>query len=157
MTEAECEQAFEVVSGAMQAAGLNWVVTQVAEQIRFGKPSTKRIQTTVEHSPEIAVEGVAGRPKRTRETFAFTREYTASERLSLLLDALERAVVLTSQMEAVVRGQLFGKTNGLNSIRLIRTDEPGRDVLEVGAGADPVREKAVQTLYQLVAGLRGRI
>jgi len=78
MTEAECEQSFEVVSGAMRTAKLEWVLTQVDEQIRFGKPATKRVQTTLDASPEIAVEGMAGRAKKTRETFAFTCEYTVA-------------------------------------------------------------------------------
>ena len=157
MTDAECDQSFDLVSSAMRRAGLDWVVTQLAEQIRFGKPATKRVQTTLDDFPEIAVEGIAGKRKITRETFAFTRDYTAHERLSLLLDALERAVIVTSQMEGIVRDKILGRVQGGRAVRLIRTDEPGRDVLELGATPDIARDKAVHDLHRLVEGLRARI
>ena len=157
MTETESEQAFGTISEGMKSAGLEWVITQAAEQIRFGKPEMKSVRTTIEGSPELAVPGLDGRRRSTRETFASTREYSANERLMLLLDALERALVSTSEMEAAVRKHVFGSQRNLNLIKLIRTDEPGRQALELGRSADKDRLDSVRHLHELIANLRERI
>jgi hypothetical protein len=154
MTVEESRAAFESLSDGIQKAGLGWILNQVIQQVRLGKPELKRVRMVIEPSSELLIEGLEGRRRTSREVFAATREYTAHEQLSLLLDALERALVSTFQMEGVIREQLFGKDASRHTVRLVRPDEPENQGVEVMRSANTERSDRVRDLHRLVSSLR---
>lgn len=157
MTNTECREAFNAVSAYLHESGLGWIVTQVLEQIRFGKPHLKRVETSADISPELVVEGLGSGRRRTRETLAATREYTAHEQLGVLLDAIERALISTSAMEDAVRSEFFGRDKQRTTIELVRTDDPGRETFTISNSPNAQRIGSVHKLNALIENLRGLI
>jgi hypothetical protein len=73
---------------------LRWVAEQVSEEVALGRTFSKTVPVLdSQESPE------GSRPRRRKTKFVSTVQYTPKERLSLLLDAIDRAVVVTSEFQ----------------------------------------------------------
>ena len=102
MPERDPDEAYSIILETLRSHGLSWVATQVQDQVRAGKPTTRIVSPrSTPLSGRFAEEISQPRPPR-RERLAATEPYSPGERLALALDALERAVVHTADMEEEV-------------------------------------------------------
>jgi hypothetical protein len=154
MTTAECEQAYGQLVLAINKAGLPWLTNQVAEEIRFGKTLTKRVVARRDVPDDLMLEGLTEGPRRSRVTVAATRQFTSHEKLSVLLDALEQAVVATHDMEGAVVRYISEAAEDWASIRLVRTDESTREPIQLLRHPDEKRAENVLRLRHLIQSLR---
>jgi hypothetical protein len=95
---------FSALSEVLRQKEMHWVLDQVNEQIRLGKTESKEISPRDEDHRQNILLDVSARPRtirgraRKKEEFLVTTEYTPKERLLLLIDAIEQAVVNTNRM-----------------------------------------------------------
>jgi hypothetical protein len=102
ISEMETRRLFEKLANQLREAGASTLVDQVIDEIAQGKQivyktvarrrPTKQLQRA--EGDEIYVERGRGRE------YAETLDYSAPERLELLLEALERAVLDAQQVES---------------------------------------------------------
>jgi hypothetical protein len=90
------------LSSVLREKEMVWVIDQVNEQISLGKTESKEIVSDEDYRQNTLPEFVpkrrtSGRGRR-KEEFLVTTEYTPKEKLLLLIDAIEQAVVNTSTM-----------------------------------------------------------
>lgn len=157
MTNEERERVFQELRQVMTASGLSWIVTQVDEEIRFGRTSTKRVSARIEQAEELAVEDPTDRPRTAKVRVSATRPYTPSERLGMLLDALDRTVVGVNEMEEAVRKYLARRIQSWDSIRLIGIDENSPHPITINRASDPKRAVHIEEFRGLMRTLRGMI
>jgi hypothetical protein len=185
---------YDQFASTLRRLDLGWVVEQVNQRIAAGKTvRTKEIrpfaevlrprpsQTDAFGSGVVRVDRQLVESKAT--TFIATEEFTASERLLLLIAAIERAVVDTYEMEralpsmlapsepiesseegddveGAVRASLdlYTKSGTPRPSRVRFSSEVGEtEPIEVGESSAGSREEAVTTLSQLIAQLREEI
>jgi hypothetical protein len=120
MTDEESEEIYERLRSILDQRGLHWVTSQVGEQLRLGKlvhKEAKTLRETEFAAPLFAAE-TPGRGWREGPKFKFpvTVPYEPKERLSLLIDAIQLAVVATSEMEDAFTG--FFQTNNERAIQI---------------------------------------
>jgi hypothetical protein len=104
MNDDECRAVFDTLMTSLQAKGLAWVESQVRDQIRLGKTIEREREAPDEWSFQqksiFEADNDREQPKaHSPATFPITVEYSAQERLQLLIDAIEHAVVNTAAME----------------------------------------------------------
>jgi hypothetical protein len=87
------------ISDVLVRHGFGWVVTQAEAQIAEGKPSSK--QVSERESFPVLADGIFAvrRPRSRRASLITSEPYTESERLEILLQAIEAAIVQRSMME----------------------------------------------------------
>ena len=98
------------ISDILRRHGFGWVVEQAEAQIAEGKPSSKQVSEheifRAEADPMFTI-----RPrKRRRASLITTESYSESERLEIVLQAIESAVIQRAELEAAVLNQLSGIT-----------------------------------------------
>jgi hypothetical protein len=98
------------ISDILRRHGFGWVVEQAEIQIAEGKPSSKQVSEReifrAETDPMFTI-----RPSKRRRASLITSEpYTESERLEIVLQAIESAVMQRAELEAAVLNQLSGIT-----------------------------------------------
>jgi len=103
---------------------------------------------------DVLVEGLTEAPRRTTVTVAATRPFTSQEKLCVLLDALERAVVATHDMESAVIRSISEAAADWASIQLVRTDEATRGPIYLLPHPDEKRTASVSRLRRLIESLR---
>ena len=158
MTSEECNMAFDQLEHAMNEAGLAWVTTQVAEDLRFGKTRTKRLSVREEKSDRFVTE-LLGTPRRSNVMVSATEPYSAEEELRMLVRALEQTTVAIDHMEGVIRNRINRKseTKDWRLIQLVRSDEPDREAVVIHSTATTGRSEKVTELENLLRALRERI
>jgi hypothetical protein len=150
--------AFDQLEHAMNEAGLAWVTTQVAEDLRFGKTRTKRLSVREEKSDRFVTE-LLGTPRRSNVMVSATEPYSAEEELRMLVRALEQTTVAIDHMEGVIRNRINRKseTKDWRLIQLVRSDEPDREAVVIHSTATTGRSEKVTELENLLRALRERI
>jgi len=158
VTSEECDLAFDQLERAMNEAGLAWVTTQVAEDLRFGKTRTKRLSVREEKSDRFATE-LLGVSRRSNVTVSATEPYSSEEKLRMLVRALEQTTVAIDRMEGVIRNRInrVTETQEWRSIQLVRSDEPDREAVVIHSTATIGRSEKVTELDKLLKALRERI
>jgi len=108
----ECEQIFNELAAMLRDHGLSWVCSQVDEYIQIGKTQEK----IVSKAEILAIKRNGGIPKlplKSRRgantTFTSTSEYNSQEKLLILIDAIQQAVINTCNMEYEVAKSLGGQ------------------------------------------------
>lgn len=105
MTDAECAHAFSSLEEFMRSIEMGWVTTEVDDRVVLGLLRPVHVSERAVNQPDLyALTGVdeedEQEARRSRgPEFTRTTEYTPCERLRLLLDAIEQALVRTGQME----------------------------------------------------------
>jgi|GEM_PF-6151453 len=153
MTADECREAFAFLEGALNDYGLSWVTTQVAEQIRFGKTTTRRVTSRPDVPEDLAVPDLFDNRRRGVQ-IPGTQEYTDRERLQMLSTAIEQTFIAPLEMEAALRNRLDRTDSKWSELRLVRTDAGDRPDLVVGRTPDPQTTRNVGHLHRLLAMLR---
>ena len=97
MSDDEIQTAYKVLSEAARKYGLDWVLEQVEERIAFGKTAVKKVKVTTARPFRLdEMAEVAGLVERQKPgapgTFVVADEYSPTENLELLVDALLMAV-----------------------------------------------------------------
>jgi len=164
MNEDESRQWREQLREVLTEHKLQWILEQVEQQERLGSTSEEEIRTfsekrrnpTSEPGSDLfplspTQEYSPGRKAR----FVATREYTPSEMLEILIDAIERGVVDTAEMEAEMLKQ-FEHGGTQYQVVLIR-DDP-ESIRTVVAPRDAVARAGISPrLRDLLKELREEI
>ena len=108
----ECERIFNELTAMLRDYDLSWICSQVDEYIRLGKTEEK----VVTRAEIMAIKKDGGIPKlplKSRRgastTFTSTSEYNSREKLLILIDAIQQAVINTCSMEYEVAKRLGGQ------------------------------------------------
>jgi hypothetical protein len=97
ITDSEALNLYENLRRLLTEIKFEWVVAEVDSEVRLGKTETTRIRTFDTDVPSELLELTDvryGKPTR----FTRTIEYTPRERLTLLIDAVERASVDVAEL-----------------------------------------------------------
>lgn len=123
MNDNDYIQLYDLLLDVLRGRGLIWITDQVFEEIRLGKTEITEVELFEGSSVQSAVQSVFSdmgthriKSRRSKkEAFLKTREYTSKERLLILIDAIEHAVVNTSLMvhETV---EYFGEEHRIQAI-----------------------------------------
>jgi hypothetical protein len=155
MTDEDYQKTFEALRQMMLDSGLSWVVTQVDEEIRFGRTAVKRISVRPEPPEELALIELVERTRTAKVNVSATRPYTKHEQLGMLLDALERTVGGINDMEEALRTYFAKQLRSWDLIRCVRTDEDRPRPVSIGRVSDTKRDNSVADLRRLMGNLRG--
>jgi hypothetical protein len=102
ISDSEALTIYNELRGVLAETGFSWVLDEVDGEVRLGKTEAKRIRISERDAPSdflLRTETRYGKPT----TFTGSVEYTAHERLGLLIDALEHASVDVAELhEAAV-------------------------------------------------------
>lgn len=153
LSDNECRQAFAFIEQMLNESGLRWLTSQVAEEIRFGKMTTRRVTATLDVPEDVAIPGLSDAHRR-RVQIPATREYTPRERLGILCTAMEQAVIAPADMQTAIRARLSRALPEWDGLRLVRTDAGERPDLEIDRTSDEQYQGSVAQLRQLLKTLR---
>lgn len=156
MTAEEHRQAFAFLESALNESGLSWVTNQVAEQIRFGKTTTRSVRSRPDVPEDLAIFELSDKRRRQVQIPA-TQEYSDRERLEILCSAIEQALIAPIEMEATLRARLDRTDPSWTELRLVRTDAGDRPELVIGRKPDQQTARNIGQLHGLLKMLRQMI
>jgi hypothetical protein len=104
MTEEQCAETYDILADLLRRSNLAWVMDQVDADVRVGKLIEKPIrEISARHTARnIAFELVdAPEPQRRGRSGSIRQrvEYSNRERLQVLIEAIEHAVLHTADLE----------------------------------------------------------
>jgi hypothetical protein len=150
LSDAEAREAYRAIVEILRELRLNWVTEQVESTIALGKPSRRKLEQ--DELPESMWRLVEGAPEKRRRgppaVFVIADEFTASEQLEILVDAVKAAVIHTSEFAAAVRQFL---PSGVSAE--FRPELESSDGLALEPSDDAHRRDAVRHLGTLLAEL----
>jgi hypothetical protein len=149
--EGEAAAVEEELRVVVAEAGLQWVLDQVDAFALEGKPEFKRVRGVRGDETEAYV-----RELTTKRGVPRSEPYTASERVSLLLEALERITSQPLQLEAEISASVM-KDDALDDVAWVDEleREPRRSVLEAEQ-SDQIARAAHEELRPVLAQLIAR-
>lgn len=160
MDDREANQIFDRLVKILEAHELEWVSNQVIGQIQFGKTIEIEIKTLKSSEQkaqrkmfedDISSKYSPGGPK---DTFPTREEYSPTEKLLLLIDAIDQAIVATSEMEMHLFKNL-GEERSLARIEF--SSEEDESILEIDIDSSTQRNDKSQELLVSLEKLRGMI
>jgi hypothetical protein len=161
MTEEESIGAYTELSHILEQLQLSWIIHQVEELVRLGKPVPKRVKTFKESSEEpllsLLNESDYGLTRFKPGAAAELTEvvaYTPKERLLLLIDAIEQAVVNTSQMEAETFESFEKAVNHTIPEDIVFISEDNNKQVTISRQKTRLRRESSTGLRQLLKELR---
>lgn len=113
LNESEASAAYDSLRQILREYDLQWVMEQVEAAIALGKPERRRLSK--DDLSEGAWQWVSPKPSRSRgpaPVFVVAEEYTTSERLVLLVEAIRAAVVQPGEFAAAVLDMLPESLSG---------------------------------------------
>jgi hypothetical protein len=115
MTEEQCAETYDILADLLRRSNLAWVMDQVDADVRVGKLIEKPIrEISARHTARnIAFELVdAPEPQRRGRSGSIRHrvEYSNRERLQVLIEAIEHAVIHTADLEEAAL-KLMAKTH----------------------------------------------
>lgn len=153
LSDTESSHVYEALSKFVRERGLDWILEQVAEQVRFGMEEKKSVRVGRDDVwPETPDEP---RSRRSKVLFAATRPFTEQEKLRLLIDAIQQAVVNTTEMEASFREGL-GTLEVPRAGMLVR-EELNPKFIEISESPQVERRAGAQKLATLLGELREEV
>jgi hypothetical protein len=143
MTEGEATAVEEELRAVVAEVGLQWVLDQVDEFVLEGKPEFRRFRGARGDEFEPYV-----RELTTKRGVPRSEPYTPSERVSLLLEALERITSQPLEYEAEISASVRGD-EALDDVVWIDEleREPRRSVLEAEQ-----RDRSIATTHEELHG-----
>ncbi len=118
---------YALIDKYLREKGLSWVCDQVKEEIETGKLVEERISTLQERG-HLKSKSFYYQPEFKKSQPAdFTRrhDYSDAEKLTLLLEAIKRAVFDVTVMEAEISHFFFNKVQSIK-FEDERDEQPGR-------------------------------
>lgn len=158
MNDIECNKMYESLISILKQGGLEWVTSQVAEQVRLGKTIEKEIETLRESNDKSAIslfpadEYPVHLKRDPRATFPVTVEYQPCERLRLLINAVEQAVVHTAEMEHHIFDYIEKEVPNLKAIQFI-SEEPESQPVSLERQNTIIRSESSRKLKGLLDSL----
>ena len=153
MREAEATAVEEELRALVAEVGLQWVLDQVDEFVLEGKPEFKRFQGARGDEAETYV-----RELTTKRGVPRSEPYTASERVSLFLEAIDRITSQPQEFEEEINASVM-KDDTLDDVAWV--DELEREQRRSAREAEqrdqttrPAREELRSVLAQLIARTR---
>ena len=156
----EFNEVYDFLVDTLKQKGLRWVATQVTEQVKLGKTVEKEIETfkefrdksieQIDYLSEIPLK------KGPKATFPITEEYSQKEKLILLIDAIEQAVVNTSEMEYHIVDFLENEQVNLHGIEFY-LGEAGEESHKITKPIATTRRQNGNRLKELLVKLRKEV
>lgn len=159
MNNQECNQTYEILLKMLIENRLEWVTTQVSEQIRIGKTIEREIETFKEVRETRLIDSdnyPSQLGKGPKATFPVTVDYEPAERLGLLIDAIEQTVVNTAGMEHHLVEFLEKDDKSPHEIHFI-AEEPGSEPNLINKHKSTSRFGSANKLKDLLNALRKEI
>ena len=134
LTDDEANFAYSALSEAARECRLGWVLEQVEETIALGKTTVKKLPArgypeSMLGEPSVFVEGPHQEKRGAPRIFVAGEQYSFTESLELLIDALLLAVPTAHQ---VAQKALSGVADfGVVESMVFAADMPNREVREV--------------------------
>ncbi len=160
LTEDEATEAYKVLSRALVEHHLEWVVDQVEEKVALGKLTHRAIkrQRQREDVTEFQLyRPVEAREGAKRESFTVAEDFTAVEKLAILVQSIEQAVICVQDTaEDTFRSldDLATADGGRNVQLLFEPDAPIRAPFTLNRGelSDRRSDRALLTalLHELI-------
>lgn len=163
MSHEEATRAFATLAVLMREAGFQWVLQEVDDRLTLGKVTVVRMSKTDLSAPGSLFEQEPLKPARqgTKEAFVRSDEYTPSERLCVLVDALMLAVpaingLAESTLLLLGEAQVDGETEVDHRLALIRfaPETQARESLTIGRSEFESRKRSTEALMALLAELK---
>lgn len=153
MTDAEATAVEEDLRAVVAEAGLQWVLDQVDDFVLEGKPEFKRFRGARGDETETYV-----RELTTKRGVPRSEPYTASERVSLLLEAIDRIISQPQEFEAEISAAVM-KDDTLDDVAWVDEleREPRRSAIEAeqqDQTARTARRELRPVLTQLITRTR---
>ena len=125
----------------MRKASLEWIAEQVEQAVSLGKPVTKEADAS-----EFIDDQVVGqrRGRKRLQEFVTTEPYSCTERLRLLLDAIERVTALPAFEREAIAGLDAQKVTFVSE----QDDELNRDLQRDRSLDQDATRHRVQELLQ---------
>lgn len=175
LNEGEAREVFVGLDRLLREEGLDWVCDQVQDEMRLGKLERKEVETVKElRSTDAPKQPSLGKPmgKGRKETLMTVGEFSPRELLRMLIDAMERAVVDTGDLEEEVvaffsspprqveantdAGRSDVEMDSAREIRFVRLDQRRSDIITTPER--PLeRGDAIRRLRGLIDELRAEI
>lgn len=160
MDDQQCTETYEILHKVLEQNGLGWVFEQVEEEIRLGKTVEREIDTLREDKQGFDLFTHEDYPttlkKGTKARYPVTIQYSPPERLLLLIDALERAVVNTAEMEYHITDVFEGELEDWKALTF-HSEETGAHVISITEQTAFSRLKHSKKLKELLDLLRKEI
>lgn len=126
MDEQEQIQVINQLQGILRELGLGWIVEQVNEQIQSGKMVKKEVQMFKEIRLDNQSEFYSTIKPSGKKELTATEDYTVTDQLQLLIDAIE----LTAESASAMRREITtffdqeGRRTGVEESDVILPDVP---------------------------------
>jgi hypothetical protein len=156
LTVEEVHDAYSVLVRAAKHHGLDWVVTQVESQIALGRIRTGKVrakEVPLRGTPEEEIERMSkGRPAK----FTVSDEYSAHEKLKILIEALQQAVCGVWRTASAVSGFMSDNIPNLSAVKFL-PDGISKEPFSLEARDIHVRKQSVETFEALIQELKEAI
>ena len=148
---------YNALLAGLRDKGLEWVASQVQEQVRSGKLVSKKVSPFIENPRELFTLGsVLSAGKGKPQILISTEEYSAEERLEIAVDAIEAAVVHTAKIEEHLVKFVEEELESEHPLSFAPDqfdDSEPREVIRPSAE----REQAVREVMKALARLRSEV
>jgi hypothetical protein len=157
MNEQDYDKIYSAVSEVLRQKEMLWVLEQVDEQIRFGKTESKEIspKERAHRQSNLPTLETSSRMRKSRrgepEEFLVSTEYSAQEKLHLLIDAIEQSVVNANRMVQDTL-EFVGDRFGISEIIFYSTE---REKMKTFSSSDFIKHaQQISRLEDLLEELR---
>lgn len=154
MNEKESIETFEALSKILEEQGLGWLVEAVSREIQEGLIEIASEKDLMAEGIESSYSRLTPEYRRSirKEEFLVRREFSQTDRLRLLVDAVEEVVTQADGMEQGL-GHFFGEFDGPKEFHF-GDDKPPMVIIETSRMESGRRPAAVRQLRQLLQELR---
>lgn len=162
MNEDELLFAVRRIRESLAKSDLAWILREIDETLRLGKPAVRTVFDLHQEVPELihmrVLADVAGKEKRAprrKTTVPTTESYSSQEELTLLLDAIQRTVIASSDMQSYIMSNLADRDSKHPNRQVLfeRDGEPSSELPYSNRESSLVK---VSSLQQAVTSLRER-
>lgn len=164
MNEDDLRAAVASVRNSVEKSTLGWILREVDETLTLGKPALRTVVEVEEESPEtvhlrsVTLTGRRPRKQARRSTTVPTTDvYSPQEELELLLDAIQRTVIATSEMQSYVRQKILGLGENAFADRRITFERSGRISSTIQFEDQSEQKGQISALLEAIRSLRKRI
>jgi hypothetical protein len=162
MNEEELLFAVGRIRESLATSNLAWILREIDETLRLGKPAVRTVFDHHQEVPEVihmrVLADAPGKEKkaaRRKTTVPTTESYSSQEELNLLLDAIQRTVIASSDMQSYIMSNLADRDSKHPNRQILfeRDGEPSSELPYSNRESSLVK---VDTLRQAIGSLRER-
>lgn len=157
MTPEEIVKTYEELATVLTASGLGWIVEQVEQTVRAGRPVEKQTRIFKEEEDQEADDSLFseqyGARRAGKATSMMTLErWEPADQLLFLIDGVRQAIVHAAALENE-QLRLLGEI-GVKEVSFVADDEiASRDSLRLTG----IRDETVQSLARLLVALAAEV